>query len=136
MVILKLTKSVPDEFECEPVDSKDGQYRYIRPCERYEELYKSCRSIRSRVHQYYVYGELLDCKPHKENHTACREFRKTKDLKLLDRIIEWEKKLIHTRLMTVEQNKTWQMRESPPDDFESPLPDHIAKRQKSSLFNK
>lgn len=142
MVILKLTKPVPDEFECEVVNidslnkSEKRYYSLVRPCERYWELFESCKSFKNRLHQYYVFGELFDCEPHRINYDVCLKFRKTKDLKLLHSIIEWEQNLINTRLKTVEQNKVWDMREKPPDDFNGPLPEFIVKRQSSSLFTR
>lgn len=135
MVILKLTKSLSDEFECELVEKgKKADSNLVRPCERYKEMYNSCKSIKSKIYQYYVYGESLDCSQHLDNYDSCKKFRKTGDTNLLDSIIEWEKNLIMTRLKTVEQNKTWDLRTSPPQDFEAPLPEHLAARQKKSLF--
>lgn len=138
MVILKLTKPVSSEFECEVDDPeckvKKENVHLVRPCERYEELYKSCKSIRGRLHQYYVYGELFDCSIHKSNYTSCMKYRETKKLDLLYPVIEWEQNLISTRLKAAEQNKVWEFRQSPPEDFNGPLPDFIEKRQSKSFF--
>jgi len=141
MAILKLTKPVSGEFECEyvPPDSEgkpsDQRYRFVRPCERYEELEKACKSISGRVNQYYVYGELIDCKQHLANYKSCMRFRRERNLELLEPIIAWEQNLIETRMNTVEQNKAWTARDSPPENFDKPLPEFITKRHKSSLFH-
>lgn len=135
MVIVRPTKPVPEQFECEPTDANLKDAHLIRPCERYMELYRSCKSILSRIHQYYVYGETLDCSPHVNNYNACLSFRKSKDVSLLDTIISWEKDFINIRMKTVEQNKAWKMRETPPADFDGPLPEFIVKRNRNSIFN-
>lgn len=136
MVILKPSPQVSDEFECEIVDIQQedkSKYSLVRPCERYEELYKSCRSFRSRFGQYYVHGEFFDCSDHLQNYKSCLEYRRTKNFEVLASIIKWEKNLIETRVNTVLQNKVWELRETPPD-FETPLPEFIANRQRGSLF--
>ena len=33
----------------------------IKPCEMYKEEYKDCKSIKARFHQYFIFGETLDC---------------------------------------------------------------------------
>lgn len=134
MVILRMTKRVPDAFECEQLDGKLKDGHLVRPCERYNELYRGCKTIRSRIQQYYVYGETLDCSPHKNNYKACLQYRHTRDASHLDTIIEWEKNLINTRLKTVEQNTTWKRRETPPADFDRPLPEFLKKRSQRSIF--
>lgn len=135
MVILKLTKPVSSEFECEApiIGNKDSLL--VRPCERYIQMYKSCKSIRGRIHQYYVYGELLDCSHHSANYQACLKFRKTKDFDDLKGVIEWEKNMMETRLQAERQNNTWTLRDKPPEDFNTPLPEFLAKRQAQSSFN-
>lgn len=136
---LRLTNAISEEFECEPVIVPPGlkkeDYSLIRPCNRYSELYKSCKSISGRINQYYVYGEKLDCEAHNRNYNNCLSYRKTKDISHLNSIIEWEKNLINTRLKCVEQNNCWEYRNEPPEAFDKPLPEFIAKRQTDSLFS-
>lgn len=137
MVILSPSTRVSDEFECEVLEAPEAdknKYVHVRPCERYDELYRSCKSIRSRFAQYYVYGELLDCTNHLLNYKNCLEFRRTGNFRVLDPIVEWETDIIKTRMNTVNQNNTWQFRETPPSEFSAPIPEFLAKRQKSSLF--
>lgn len=138
MVILRMTPPLPENFECEVLKVQENENKnelnLVRPCERYKELYKSCRSFKSRIYQYYVYGETLDCTPHWDNYQSCLKYRKTKNVNLLEPIIKWEKNLIKTRLETVKQNKAWEMRDKPPEDFNKPLPEFIEKRQKESLL--
>lgn len=136
MVILKLKKPVSSAFECEEIGVDKPDKNLIRPCERYWELYKDCTSIRSRIGQYYVDGKLTDCQIMKDNYYACKEFRKTKNPALLDPIIAWERNLINSRLQSEKQNIAWQLRDKPPEDFESDLPEFIRERQEHSFFKK
>lgn len=133
MVILRLTNPVQSEQEAEVVDSnasKEGA-RFVRPCERYREMLRECKSIRGRLHQYYVYGELLDCQPHKDNYDHCLQYRKSKDFSVLHQVIDWEKNLMLTRLNAEKQNTTWEYRTEPPNDFDGPLPEFLSKRQEA-----
>lgn len=134
MVILKITNPANPEFECEDPSSTKEDANLVRPCERYKEMYSSCRSIRHRFHQYYVYGELLDCKIYSNLYNSCIEFRNKKEEKCLEPIIEWERNYFYTRMQTVNQNKTWVSRTEPPKDFEAPLPAYLEKLHKDSLF--
>lgn len=137
MVLLKLRDPINPEFECEVVDSTilKKDLNLVRPCEHYKECYRSCSSLKNRLYQYFVYGELLDCSIYRNFYKTCLNYRKTKDLQLLDEIIEWEKNYFLTRKMTVIQNKVWELRESPPD-FERELPEFIQRRHANSSFNK
>lgn len=128
MVILRLTKPVCPEFECEDITPGNESLNLVRPCERYKEIYKSCKSIRGRLHQYYVYGELFDCSIHNDHYEACKKYRKTKNIDILEPIIEWEKNLMRTRLETVKQNTVWEPREKPPDEFSKPLAEFLKNR--------
>ena len=136
MGILRMTSPTSREFECEITndDIKTDGARLVRPCHRYKEMYKSCRSFRGRLHQYYVYGELFDCNKHKENYDACMNYRETKDFSILEKVIQWERDLIETRVNAEKQNQTWEFRTQPPDDFNSPLPEFLARRQANSTF--
>ena len=131
MGVLRLSTFTDSKFESEVIEGsaiKEDAY-LVRPCERYKELYKSCKSIRGRMHQYYVYGELFDCSEHKRHFKSCLSYRKTNDIDLLKPIIQWEKKMIETRLKACLENPVWEVRDSPPKDFNDPLPDFIQKRK-------
>lgn len=131
MGVFNKTPPQSEEFECEVVRSEDRSrvnIYLVRPCERYKELYETCSSILGRIQQYYVYGERLDCDQHDRNYRNCMKYRKTKDLKILDSVIEWENDMIKLRLKSVEMNSVWQMRGKPPDDFDKPLPENLIRK--------
>lgn len=138
MGVLKLTNPVNPEFESEVTGSQVSvdDFFLVRPCERYQELLKSCKSLRGRLHQYYVYGELFDCGENKKNFEDCLFYRKTKDPSALKGIIEWEKAMIDKRMKATLCNPVWEPREKPPEDFQAPLPEFIQKRQSWYMFPK
>lgn len=138
MVILTMSPRVDDAFECEHIvpASNKKDINMVRPCERYKELYDMCRSIKARLHQYYVYGDKTDCKPHFDNFCHCLNYRESKNPDDLDSIIEWEQNYYSSRRKTVTQNVVWNIRDTPPDDFNRPLPEFIIKRHAESLFKK
>lgn len=124
MGVFNLSNSESEEFECEvfkPEERLRANIHLVRPCERYKELYDTCSSTMGRIQQYYVYGEKLDCDQHFRNYKNCINYRKTKDINLLDPIIEWEENMIKLRLKSVELNTVWQLRGEPPDNFNKPL---------------
>lgn len=136
MVIIRVAKPVPDAYECEDPALKEFGSQWVRPCERYQELERDCLRFRSRIQQYYVFGEFLDCAQHGNNYKSCIDYRQTRNPEMLKPVIKWESDLISTRLNTVEQNKTWDLRESPPEEFARPLPDFLAERARKSSFAK
>lgn len=139
MGVIKLTPPISPQFECEltlkDIQSIKGGH-LVRPCERYREMYKDCSSIRSRIQQYYVFGDLTDCSQHTNNYDNCNKYRKTKNPDLLQPIIAWEENFIYKRLGAAQANPVWETRESPPSDFDGPLPEFIEKLHKKSLFKK
>lgn len=139
MGLISFTPSVGSEFEGELTtqELQDTLSGYlVRPCERYRELYSDCSSLRARVHQYYVFGDLTDCSQHSNNYDSCLNYRKTKDPQLLQPIIDWEKNLIQKRLDVAAANPCWDAREIPPSNFNGPLPSFVEERHKKSYFKK
>lgn len=139
MGVIELTPAVSQEFECElTLDEIRGVKggHLVRPCERYKEMYKDCSSIRARLQQYYVFGDLTDCSQHTNNYDNCKNYRKTKNAELLKPVIRWEDNLIQKRLGAALANPAWVMRDSPPEDFNSSLPEFIERSHKKSLFKK
>lgn len=134
MVLIKLTNPTDPSLECEAPSLTKKLATLVRPCERYKEMYKACKSIKHRVHQYYVYGELLDCNIYNDLHNHCMNYRKKRDEILLDPIIDWERNFILTRLKTETQNKVWELRDKPPEDFDAPLPEYLQKLHQNSKF--
>lgn len=129
---MKLPNPVNPEFECEVLDDvKVDDVYLVRPCQRYQEIYKSCKSFKGRIHQYYVYGEFFDCNDHKNNYNNCLNYRKTKDENYLEGIISWEKRMIEVRTAAALSNPIWEFRTQPPADFKAPLPSFLDNSKKN-----
>ncbi|XP_008195989.2 synaptic plasticity regulator PANTS [Tribolium castaneum] len=107
----------------------------IRPCPVYEEEYKECSSLRGRFHQYFIFGETLDCISWKRDYDNCCRWRENKDVKSAKEIIENEKRRRKDRLVPHFSNDVWPRRTSPPDNWNSPLPEHIQKEYETSYLN-
>lgn len=53
----------------------------IRDCEIYKDEYKECTSFRARFHQYFIYGETLDCNQWKKDYNNCCKWTEDGDVK-------------------------------------------------------
>lgn len=53
----------------------------IRDCDVYWDEYKECTSIRGRFHQYFIFGEMLNCNEWRKDYDNCRKYTNKKDLK-------------------------------------------------------
>ena len=106
-----------------------------RPCEWYWDDYKDCKKIRTRIHQYFIHGHLLDCQQWKTDYDNCMKFRWTKDLESLQKVIDSEGERIVQRRRATLDNNVWQLRESPPSQmWNIPLPEWLTSRYKGSLL--
>nr|XP_053656079.1 UPF0545 protein C22orf39 homolog [Cherax quadricarinatus] len=106
----------------------------VRPCERYKEEYKDCRSIKAKFHQYFIHGETKDCSNWQADYDHCLQYRKYKDLESLTSVIKSEMKRRQERLKGHYTNTVWDKRESPPDDWNKPLPEYLQKTQEGSYL--
>ncbi|CAH2073482.1 unnamed protein product, partial [Iphiclides podalirius] len=106
----------------------------IRECDIYKEEYKECTSFRGRFQQYFVYGELQDCKQWKKDYDNCCKWEDYKELKAAEALIKSEKNRRMERLRAHYRNDTWKKRESPPADWDKPLPEWMAKRDENTYL--
>ncbi|XP_021206473.1 uncharacterized protein LOC105842222 isoform X3 [Bombyx mori] len=53
----------------------------IRNCDIYEDEYDECTSFRARFHQYFIFGETLDCNQWKKDYDNCCKWESKKDVK-------------------------------------------------------
>ncbi|XP_054166712.1 UPF0545 protein C22orf39 homolog [Oppia nitens] len=125
------------EVKFEADNSLPNNSWLVRPCERYHFQYKDCKSIKARVHQYFIFGQSIDCNQWYEDYMNCLDYRKTTDVNSLQKVIDSEMKRKDDRLATVRQNDVWEYRNKPPDDWSKPLPKWFQEKTKSSvLFQK
>lgn len=45
----------------------------------YKEEYKDCKSIKARFHQYFIFGETVDCEQWKIDYDNCNLWSEHKD---------------------------------------------------------
>ncbi|KAK7075112.1 hypothetical protein SK128_023284 [Halocaridina rubra] len=111
------------EVPFEQLDSLPKWSWLVKPCERYKEELSECRSIKRKFHQYYIHGETKDCSQWKADYKNCLDYRKNKNIDALSSVIDSEKVRCRERLSGHYKNTVWEKRESPPDDWSSPLPE-------------
>jgi len=105
-----------------------------RQCHIYKEEYKDCKSIKSRFHQYFL-GETRDCTQWKTDYDRCLKWEKDNDMDALERLIDSEKERVRKRLQAHYANDVWERRESPPENWNSDLPEFISKEYKNSYLH-
>lgn len=52
----------------------------VRPCEWYTDELWECRKLRSRFHQYFIFGKLLDCGQWAQDAAHCKKYRASGDI--------------------------------------------------------
>ncbi|KAH7640424.1 synaptic plasticity regulator PANTS [Dermatophagoides farinae] len=114
-----------DRFECELNGNeleKYGPYSWmVRPCEWYLQEYKDCKSIRARLHQYFISGTIDNCDDWRDDYHNCYQFRNNKNPIYLNRLIESELLRKHNRLLQSKANDVWEYRTEPPNDWNKPI---------------
>lgn len=50
----------------------------MRPCMMYKDEYDDCTSIKARFHQYFIFGETIDCNQWKTDYNNCYQWQKYK----------------------------------------------------------
>jgi len=106
----------------------------LRGCQAYYDEMKACTSYRGRFHQYYVHGETADCSQWKENFADCELWVDRADKEAALRVIAREKVRLEERLKPHINNPVWEKRESPPPDWNKPLPEYLLERQENSYL--
>jgi hypothetical protein len=126
-----------DVFESEATTEEQQEIAnawMCRPCEWYWDENRECRRIRARVHQYFVFGETLDCSQWKRDYHSCMAFRLSRDPEHLKAIIASEESRFQKRMESASKNDVWKYRTSPPADWNAPLPDFMDHRTRGSLL--
>ncbi|OWR46436.1 UPF0545 protein C22orf39 homolog [Danaus plexippus] len=122
---------VSDE-DCSSIDPSEKWL--IRDCDVYKDEYDECTSFKGRFHQYFIYGESLDCNQWKKDYTNCRKWVDNNDVKAGKAVIQSETARRLERLRPHYQNNVWKKRESPPADWDKPLPEWLQKRDENSYL--
>ncbi|KAH9518667.1 hypothetical protein Btru_005916 [Bulinus truncatus] len=93
----------------------------IRPCEVYKDEYKDCKSLLSRVYQYYIDGSRQDCSQWLTDFNNCMKFRQTRDQLAAAALISVEQQRRKQRLQLAKANDVWEYRKVPPPEWLEPI---------------
>ncbi|KAL4112503.1 hypothetical protein QTP88_016275 [Uroleucon formosanum] len=113
---------------------KDLDLWMIRPCEIYNTEYGECTAISSRLHQMFIHGSTVDCNHWHEDYTNCLKWKNYKNIQAAETLVNSEKKKRNNRWKSFYANNVWENRTSPPENWNEPLPDYIAKRRSNSTL--
>ncbi|KYN14130.1 UPF0545 protein C22orf39 like protein [Trachymyrmex cornetzi] len=107
----------------------------IRPCMVYKDEYDDCSSIKARFHQYFIFGETVNCKQWKTDYNNCYQWEKHKSEEAYDALIKSEKQRRFNRLHAHYQNDVWEKRKKPPENWNTPLPEWMQKEFENSYLH-
>lgn len=108
-----------------------------RPCHWYKDEYKECTKLRSRLNQYFIFGHSIDCQQWDIDYKNCMNYRLTKNIDSLQKVIDSENERIKKRLKATQDNDVWQLRTEPPKEiWNRPLPKWLNERYESSSLPK
>lgn len=125
---------MPESNNKEP-ESETNLEWMIRPCGMYKEEYNDCKCMKARFHQYYIFGEFLDCTQWKIDYDNCYLWQKYKNKEALDELIKSEKTRRMERLRNHYNNNVWERRDKPPENWDAPLPDWLQEKHKNSYLH-
>ncbi|XP_017757705.1 PREDICTED: UPF0545 protein C22orf39 homolog [Eufriesea mexicana] len=126
--------SKPDNTP-ENAASEELEYEWmIKPCAIYKDEFKDCSSIRARFHQYFIFGEILDCKQWKKDYINCCQWEKNKNKEAYNELIANERERRFKRLKGHYGNNVWEKRDKPPENWNAPLPTWLEERNKNSYL--
>ncbi|RWS14887.1 hypothetical protein B4U79_09260 [Dinothrombium tinctorium] len=106
----------------------------VRPCQWYYDEFRECSRYLSRFHQRFVFGKTLDCSGWKNDYEDCLAFRDNADFHSLKRVLDNESKRQQKRKDSLTANNVWKYRQTPPEDWNKPLPQWLIERTKGSYL--
>ncbi|XP_011308933.1 UPF0545 protein C22orf39 homolog [Fopius arisanus] len=106
----------------------------LRPCDMYYSEYRVCNSIRGKFNQIFVEGEVADCTQWKVDYEKCIQWKKSGDQQSYEDLVASEKVRRLNRLKGHYANDVWTKRQAPPEDWDAPLPDWLAKRDAKTFL--
>ncbi|XP_033340866.2 synaptic plasticity regulator PANTS isoform X1 [Megalopta genalis] len=106
----------------------------IKPCQIYNEEYRDCKSIKARFHQYFVFGDTIDCTQWKTDYNNCYIWEKYKSERAYAKLIDSEKNRRMERLHGHYSNDVWERRDKPPENWNAPLPEWLQQKVETSYL--
>ncbi len=58
-------------------------FHQVRPCDSYNVEYKQCKRMGGRFHQYFIYGQTIDCNTWYKDLKNCQKWTNNEDVKAL-----------------------------------------------------
>ncbi|XP_069705031.1 synaptic plasticity regulator PANTS [Periplaneta americana] len=107
----------------------------VRPCKIYKEEYNDCTSFKARFHQYFIFGETVDCSQWKRDFDSCVKWNTDNNPAALKELVESETERRRKRLEGHYKNTVWEKRSSPPRDWNKPLPDRLVKEYENTYLD-
>lgn len=81
-----------------------------------------------------MYGESLNCDQWRDDNNNCHKWTWFQNKDAAIEVIKSEIQRRDERMKAHYDNKTWTKRDKPPDDWNKPLPDWMAKRAENSFM--
>eukprot|EP00095_Tigriopus_kingsejongensis_P011380 maker-scaffold68_size422247-snap-gene-0.10 protein:Tk11380 transcript:maker-scaffold68_size422247-snap-gene-0.10-mRNA-1 annotation:"upf0545 protein c22orf39 homolog" len=104
----------------------------LRHCTSYKMEHQHCAKWSTRLHQRFILGEPSSCEDWQSNFMDCARWDQNQDLEAAARVIEREKSRIGGRMKDHFANDVWEKRTHPPEDWNKPLPPHLAEMAEGS----
>lgn len=133
------TKSSNNKIESNSNSTSNSNKVLLLPCDHYDFEFNSCKSLKTKVYNYYR-GETNEheCDYYKNLFLDCTMYERepAKNFNSLLRLKAYENELVKKRIEDNKNNDVWTMREVPPSDWNSPLPDWCNEQLKNSYWYK
>jgi len=112
----------------------------ILSCEHFQyEIKKHCGRL-TRFNRMFMSDDQNppNCEELNELLYSCRKYVSDpeRNIDCLNQLMDYENKVIRRRIDSIKANDVWKLRQYPPNDWNSPLPDWAAIRIKDSLWYK
>jgi hypothetical protein len=111
----------------------------VLPCDHYDFEFNACKSFKTKIYNYYR-GETTEheCDYYKNLFLDCTMYERepARNFNSLLRLKAYENDLAKKRIEENKTNDVWTMREVPPSDWNSPLPDWCNAHLKTTYWYK
>ncbi|XP_014215998.1 UPF0545 protein C22orf39 homolog [Copidosoma floridanum] len=107
----------------------------IRPCHIYNDEFYECERPKGRFHQYFIFGEYLNCWQWQMDFENCKKWKESQDEEAYALLIASEKKRRTERLKGHIENDVWEKRDKPPENWDAPLPEWLEKKNANTYLD-
>ena len=138
---IKVEEMVQDK-KIKKVENEQTITNFIKnllSCDHYEYELKHCESYKNKIHNYYRGESTQDCSNFRNLYFDClkyEEYPTLDNIKLAEKLHNYENQLIIKRKMSQHENDIWRYRKEPPTDWNAKLPDWALERLKDTVWYK